>query len=319
MTFGIFHGGVADLPDVLATGIPDQPDQVNEALDLLQGGKHLVVRTYLHFTGKEGEADGSRLPDAADLARYAINGRKLDLVLSNWDCTGNMDQWSRFIEHAIDRFGAFIEYLQICEEPNSFEYPGDGRFEHSVDGVISGVITARARILKRHLPVKVGFNSVPCHTEDDRFWNEMARKIDDTFLNSLDYVGLNMYPDVAEPVRGKVEDAVEQTLTYFRQTTLANARIPASAPMRICEDGWPTGPMRYYTRQADVLEQTIRKVHEISSRININGFGLYCLRDADTANPAYSGQFGIMRDDYSPKLAFETYRQLIEEFGSPLC
>ena len=316
MTFGIFHGGVADLPDVLATGRPDQPDHVNQALDLLQGAKHLVVRTYLRYTGKEGEADGSRLPTAADLARYACNGRKLDLVLSNWDCTGNMKQWSRFIESAIDRFGGFSQYLQICEEPNSFEYPGDGRFEHSVDGVITGVLTARAKIAERGLPVKVGFNAVPSHSEDDRFWSQLARKVDDSFLKSLDYVGLNIYPDVAEPVRGKVEDTVEQILVYFRDTTLANARIPASVPIRICEDGWPTGPMRYYTRQADVLEQTIRKIHELGGRININGFGLYCLRDADTANPAYSGQFGIMRDDYSPKPAFEIYRHLIEEFGS---
>jgi hypothetical protein len=319
MTFGIFHGGVADLPDVLATGIADDPDHVNHALDLLQGGKHLVVRTYLRYTGKEGESDGNRLPEAADLARYARNGRKLDLVLSNWDCTGNMAHWSRFIEQAIDRFGDFVEYLQICEEPNSFEYPGDGRFQHSVDGVISGVKAARAKILERRLPVKVGFNSVPCHSEDDPFWSEMARKIDDSFLKSLDYVGLNMYPDVAEPVRGSVADAVELTLANFRETTLAHARIPVSVPLRICEDGWPTGPMRYYTRQADVLEETIRKVCELSGRLNINGFGLYCLRDADTANPTYSGQFGIMRDDYSPKPSFETFRRLIEEFGGPLC
>ena len=86
--------------------------------------------------------------------------------------------------------------------------------------------------------------------------------------------------------------------------------------MRICEDGWPTGPRRYYTRQAEVIEKTIRKVYELRSRLNINGFGLFCLRDADTANPACSGQFGIMRDDYSPKPAFETYRRLIEELGS---
>jgi hypothetical protein len=316
MTFGIFHGGVADPPEVLATGRPDQPDQVNEALDRLQGGKHLLVRTYLRFTGKAAEADGSRLPSAADLASYARNGRKLDLVLSNWDCTGNRDRWSRFIEQAIDRFGDFTEYLQICEEPNSFEYPGDGRFEHSVDGVITGVATARAKIRERRLPVKVGFNSVPSQGEGDAFWLELAHKADDGFLNSLDYVGLNLYPDVAEPVRGNVDDAVEQMLLYFRETTLANARIPSSVPVRICENGWPTGPQRYYPRQAQVLEQTVRKVYELRSKLNINGFGLFCLRDADTANPAYAGQFGIMRDDYSPKPAFETYRQLIEELGN---
>ena len=41
------------------------------------------------------------------------------------------------------------------------------------------------------------------------------------------------------------------------------------------------------------------------------------LRDADSNNPNLFYQFGLMRDDYTPKPAFETYRQLIAELGTP--
>ncbi len=39
------------------------------------------------------------------------------------------------------------------------------------------------------------------------------------------------------------------------------------------------------------------------------------LRDADSANPDLFHQLGLMRDDYTPKPAFEQYRTLIEELG----
>jgi hypothetical protein len=316
LTFGIYHGGVVESHSALATGKPDQPDEVNRALDHLQSGKHLLVRTYLRFLGDDCGDDWQALPSAADLARYTWNGRKLDLVLSNWDCRGNMAHWAHFIEQAVERYGDYTQCLQICEEPNLYDYPGDGRFQHGVEAVIVGVKTARAKVLELGLPIAVGFNSVPSFNIVDTFWPQLAQMIDDDFLNSLDYVGLNLYVDVAEPVRGKVEDAVEEILVRFRQETLAKARIPGSIPIHICETGWPTGPQRFYTKQAEVVEQIVRKIYEIRSRVNINGFGLFSLRDADTANPGSNGQFGIMRDDYSPKPAFEKYRQLIQELGN---
>jgi hypothetical protein len=54
----------------------------------------------------------------------------------------------------------------------------------------------------------------------------------------------------------------------------------------------------------------------LRGKLNITHYELFSLRDADTANPDLNHQFGIMRDDYSPKPAFESYRKLIEEFGA---
>lgn len=315
LTFGIFHGGVVDTGHELATGKPDSPDEINRALDRLQCGKHLLVRTYLRFTGSDADTQLLEMPSLADLARYTWNGRKLDLVLSNWDATGNMSRWCRFIQHAIERYGEFVQNLQICDEPNRFNYPGDGRFSHAVEAVLSGVHAAREALRKRGLHVDVGFNAVPPDLLNDGFWRGLAKHLDQNFMNAVDYVGLNLYVDVENPLVGDAGLAIEEELKHFRHVSLAEAGIPASIPLHVSEYGWPTGPNRFYTRQSDILESTIRRVHALRNTLNITQFELFSLRDADTANPDISHQFGILRDDYTPKPAFDTYRELIQELG----
>jgi hypothetical protein len=315
LTFGIYHGGVMESHHQLATGKPDSPEQVNRALDRLQSGRHLLVRTFLRFTGTEADAALGDMPGLSELARYTWSGRKLDLVLSNWDRTGNMSRWTSFIERVVGRYGEYVGNLQICEEPNLFEYPGDGRFCYSVEAVVAGVRASREALSRRNLHANVGFNAVPSAVVNDAFWRGLSKHLNASFLNALDYVGINLYPDVVEPLVGEMGHEVEKALTEFRKVSLAKAGVPEIIPLHISENGWPTGPRRFYTRQADMLERVVRKVHELRNTLNITQFGLFSLRDADTANPNVSHQFGIMRDDYEPKPAFETYRQLIQELG----
>ena len=315
LTFGIYHGGVMESQYQLATGKPDSPEEVNRALDRLQSGRHLLVRTFLRFTGTETDTDTGEMPGLPELVRYTWSGRKLDLVLSNWDSTGNMSRWASFIDRVVGRYGEYVGNLQICEEPNRFEYPGDGRFCHSVEAVVAGVRAAREALSRRNLHANVGFNAVPSAVVNDAFWHGLSKHLNTNFLNSLDYVALNLYPDVVEPLVGEMENEVENSLTGFRKVSLAQAGIPEVIPLHISESGWPTGPRRFYTRQADMLERVVRKVYQLRNTLNITQFGLFSLRDADTANPNMSHQFGIMRDDYAPKPAFETYRQLIQELG----
>jgi len=41
-----------------------------------------------------------------------------------------------------------------------------------------------------------------------------------------------------------------------------------------------------------------------------------CYLIIDLTDPDLLSQFGLLRDDYSPKPAFERYRQLIAELGA---
>jgi len=315
LRFGVYMGGVSEAHHELATGKPDIPEEINRALDLLQGDKQFLVRTYLGFTGTEQDAELVDMPSMPDLARYTWRGRKLDLVLSNWDRCCNLAAWVEFIENVIARYGPYIGCLQICEEPNLYDYPGDGRFGCAVDNILTGVKVAHQKLKQRALSASVGFNAVPCSDPNDGFWREIADKMDTAFINALDYVGLNFYPDVAVPLVGDLAKEVTSVLTEFREETLRHVGIPGSVPIHICENGWPTGPYRYYTRQAEFVERSVRAVQDLRGKLNITHYELFCLRDADTANPDLNHQFGILRDDYSPKPAFDVYRELVAELG----
>jgi hypothetical protein len=88
-----------------------------------------------------------------------------------------------------------------------------------------------------------------------------------------------------------------------------------TVPIHITENGWPTGEGRTPERQAGVVETIVRAVHAHRTAFNVTHYQLFALRDGNSANPDLFHQFGIMGDDYAPKPAFETYRELIAELG----
>lgn len=50
-----------------------------------------------------------------------------------------------------------------------------------------------------------------------------------------------------------------------------------------------------------------------TGELNIQEYELFGLRDADTSNQNMFYQFGLLKDDYSPKPSFYTYQKLINE------
>jgi hypothetical protein len=128
-------------------------------------------------------------------------------------------------------------------------------------------------------------------------------------------VGLDFFPDVFRPLpTPDFRSAVEAVVGHFRRT-LSAAEIPATVPIRITENGWPTGPGRPPERQAEVLEAVIRAIHDLASRFNVTHYELFALRDAATGASDTLTEWGLLRADYSPKPAFETYRRLVAEYG----
>ena len=85
----------------------------------------------------------------------------------------------------------------------------------------------------------------------------------------------------------------------------------------MAENGWPTSPDRSYERQVVALETIIRTIHDYRGNYHVKHYQLFDLRDADSSHPDIFSQFGILRDDYTPKPAFEVYRRLIAELGGP--
>ena len=256
-----------------------------------------------------------------DFTRYIHDGRVLDLVLCFHDPAGDVDAWQAFVRERVRRYGPYLGMLQVAEEPNSTGPGGDGPYPNLQQAIAVGVIAAKEEARQHGYRMQIGFNTAPSFSPADPFWTAMGAAVTPEFLAALDYVALDFFPDVFRPLPGgdslqALAQAVGGVIRFYRETSLALGRIPATVPMHIGENGWPTGPTRSYERQAAVLDTIVRTIHAHSAEYNITHYMHFDLRDADSANPDIFYQFGLMRDDYTPKPAFHRYQELIAELGT---
>ncbi|MDP4090255.1 MAG: hypothetical protein Q8930_13415 [Bacillota bacterium] len=324
LTFGIYPLSVAGTPFGLATGPEDNYKKIQLALIDLKGEtKKLLPRNYLIYT-KEWEekmlSNADRFLDAGLIGDLTIgcgdwtNKQESDIQLNNW-----LD----FIRKVINRYGSHLDSLQITNEPNlSFM---EGSKPYILQALVEGVINAKKEVRERNLPIKIGFGSVPeSPAAVPHFWENLAKAGNKTFIDSVDFVGHNFYVDVFEdqPLDlNEITASVEHTLRDLREKNLTAAGIPPSVPIKVAENGWPTGnnPVanieRTYERQSEVLETVIRTIYNLRQELNISHYELFGLRDADSSKEDLFHQYGIMREDYSPKPAYETFKKLIQELG----
>jgi hypothetical protein len=316
LTFGIYPGMTGTEAGFIGAAQHD-PGRTAEAVCRLQGdpGRPFLVRVYALYEGKG--RDEYLTP--ADVTRYVGGGRRLDYVLCYRSPDGDLDDWARFVREAVGRHGPHLGALQVTEEPNNPDAAtgGNGGFPGVRQAIIDGVIAAGDEARRQGLGVQVGFNACPTFNPGDDFWPDVASRVGPAFLDALDYVGLDFFPDVFRPVPFTgLREAVLSVLSHFRAVNLAAGGIPASVPIRVTEHGWPTGPGRPDERQAAVLETVVRAVHEVRGAVNVTHYEFFALRDGNSSNPGMGYQFGLLRDDYAPKPAFDRYRELIAELGA---
>lgn len=316
-TFGIYPGSAVGIPASeggLAIGSPDIASRICEALDDLQPqGKSFVVRAYVQYIGK-GQ---SVWPTPEDARQYVSDTRKLDFVLCYRAIDDPLENWIRYIEETVQQYGSDLISLQITEEPNSKEAGGDAISPDVRPALIAGVLAAKEEIRRLGLSIRVGFSTTIIFDSNDDFWPEIGRLGGSAFVAALDYVALDFFPDVFVPLPPNVvlSDGVRGVLHQFRHVNLPKAGIPATLPIHIGENGWPTSPTRSYTRQAEILDAIIRAVYEHRETFNIRGYTYFNLRDTNSTNPDIFYQFGLLRDDYSPKPAYAAFKKLVAELS----
>ncbi len=283
---------------------PDDFGKINHALDTLQGNKEqFFVRLYLQYVGAGQWKDN-------DIEKYINSPRKINLVLQYQSQIYNLNDWIETIKLVLDKYAKHLEAIQITEEPNLYHVPViDGCMPHVREALVNGAIEAKKYIVSKNLNVKVGFNAVPNFNPTGDFWEAIYNLGGEKFVESLDFVGLDFFPDVFRPVAadgqpGDLVSSVVYILDKFCNIDLQKANIPFSVPIVIAENGWPTARSRSYERQSQVLETIIRTVFDNRSNFNITQYQLFCLRDSDSGVEDIFYQFGILKDDYSPKPAF---------------
>jgi hypothetical protein len=318
LIFGIYPGGSTGFGSGQAI-TADDPARIHEALDHLQADHSpFLVRGYLPYTGSFSATQALAIKTPGAVEHYLQDRRKLDLVLQFRQ--PDLDGWLTFIRQAIRRYHSMLATLQITEEANVTVTPEvDGCIPQVREALVRGVITAKEEIQHSGLNIQVGFNAAPSFDPADDFWPAISTLGGQSFLDALDYIGFDFFPDVFRPLSDAKEAtlraAVAGVLSHFRNVNLAVGKIPQTYPIHITEHGWPTGPARSPERQAEVVELVLRTIHEHRKQFNITHYEHFALRDANSSNPDLLAQFGLLRDDYSPKPAFERYCQLIAELG----
>ena len=313
--FGVYPGAAAgDDAGGLASGVPDDPASVHAALDDLQGpdATPLLVRCYAPFMDDAG-------PGRTDIAAparaesYAVNGRRLDLVLQYRSASGDVEGYVAFVRNAVQRYGAITRTVQITEEPNvTGNAMLDGDYPDVLHAIAAGVQAANSEARCRGFDhLRIGTNTTPLFGPSAGFYMELVKAGGAALVDGLHYIGLDMFPDVFRSVGDHtIRAATAGLLRHHRRNVLAPAGL-GHLPLHVTEHGWPTGQDRPADRQASVIRDVIETVLEHKDALNIATYELFSLRDADSSNPDLFHQFGIMTDAYLQKPAYRVFKDLL--------
>ncbi|MEU4670297.1 hypothetical protein AB0F91_20470 [Amycolatopsis sp. NPDC023774] len=308
MTFGIWPGVIdADLVELKPLSCPpEDPGATLAALKELQGAApHFYVRCYRHFGNK-----WSRTPERPGL--YAGEGRLIDLVACYQGREPEPDGFADFVRQAVRDVAAWGGgKVQVGEELN-VPAPLDGGSPGCFEAVGADVAATFDECERLGADVGIGVNSAG--PADPAFWRQLASAIGPDHLARLDFVGLDLFPDVFRRIpHDRLAAAVTLLLKGFRSVT-TDVGVLSATPIHITETGWPTGGDRAEATQRVVLETVAQSI--LDSDVGVAAYELFGLRDS-RSDAGWASGFGLLRDDYSPKPAFPAVRDFIRRTIRP--
>lgn len=259
--------------------------------------------------------------------RYARRGYLVELQLRYHprpEQEGDIDAWVRFVDRVVRKFGAnpAVRAIQVTNEVNFFPVApdaSDSYYAGAREALVRGVIAAkRTAVRLGYDQLRIGFNWA-YRTDPDReqaFWTEIGALAGERFVDSLDWVGLDAYPGTIFPPLETppdgYRDGMVNAMSSLRECYLPLAAIPASVPIHVEENGYPTlEPARSYAEQAEAMRQMVGAVDEFRGNYNVTDYRWFDLRDHRTSSTNFQHQYGLLRDDYTPKPAFAVYRDLV--------
>src|SRR4051794_20578700 len=326
LTFGIYPGGQAgQIAGPPADPKPDDPAAIDAALDNLRGGarRPFVAHLYLSFTTGADQEELIRRAEQ-QIARHAAHGVAAELVLAYRPAGRRGDPDVRdfvaFTRAMVRRLGPSLKAIQVMNEVNNGLSPdaSDGAYPGARDALPQAIVAAADEKRKGSLErLEIGMNWFYRLTPDHEtaFWQELGQKGGPELARALDWVGLDAYPGTFFPPGNRYREAMVNAMSALRDCYMPLAGLAATTPIHVGENGYPTGPGRPDAEQATAADQMIRAVSDFRGNYNVTDYRWFDLRDGDSANPSFQQQYGLMRDDYTPKPAFETYRRLIAELG----
>ena len=327
LRMGIYPGGPAgQLGPVPAPSVPEDQAKIFEALEKLRPpAGPFAVHLYRAYMTPEREADDEqehrRLVDL-----YTSRGYAVEIVI-RYRRDNDPGGFAEFVRGVVRRFGGnpLVQGFQVTNEVNLTFSPdsSDGAYAGSRDALIQGVIAAKdeARRLG-YAHSQIGFNWV-YRTDpgnERMFWEYLGSAGGERFVKSLDWVGMDAYPGTFFPPRAAPSttgDLMVHALSTLRKCSMPLAGIPDSVPIHVEENGYPTGPDRSYEDQRIAAEMMLDAVEAYALVYGVTDYFWFDLRDADSSSPNFQQQYGVMRDDYTPKPAFDVLRDRFARMTVP--
>ena len=300
LTFGIYPGGYAGGGST--DGKPDDPAKIRAAIATLQGHQpRFLIRDYIDCSTSFPD------PEFTDLGP----GRRLDLVITyNGESPA---AWADCVRQKVLLYGPFTATISVTLEANIAQTPDPA----TISALVNGVIVAKKRANEvGYRWLGIGFDEVAFgYFPATAFWHALASTGGPEFARSVDYVGIDTYPDVPFPgvPSGPIDLAafIGKALDTVRNTEMPIAGLGASVPIRVSENGWATSATRTPEQQQQALTTEINAINADRAQYNVLSYELFALRDDVTGSANIFDQFGIMTDDYVPKPMFLAYQQLI--------
>ena len=200
--FGIYPGGESGSDEGVLSGPADDPAKIEAAIALLQGAAPcFVIRAYELFADP-GSAGHGPQQSPANYSNYLHDGRLLDLVIKYQSRSANLDGYVDFVRELVREHGDHLYSIQVTEEASFTTGPEciDGPYPKVREALVRGVLAAKEEARQRGLSLKVGFNSTPTFGPSAEFWPALLNIGGERFADSVDYVGLDFFPDVFRPV-----------------------------------------------------------------------------------------------------------------------
>ncbi len=239
---------------------------------------------------------------------------------------GDMAAWAGYVRTAARILGKrpSVKALTITNEANFPISPNtsDGSYSGVLQAIVTGVTAARRELDRIGRPdVELGFSFawrwVP--TADEQFWQQLGSLATPEFRRALDYVGLQIYPGLVFPPASTPAAAGSDTveaLTLLRSCYLPLGGFGPDVDLWVTENGYATNLGRTEADQDTALRTTLDAVHRYSGTLGVTDYRWFNLRDNVSTGTGLFDAVGLLRDDYSEKPAFVTYRSEIQALGT---
>ena len=303
--------------------VPQDKRKRDRRLSELRGNRPMTVRLNRLF-----QSDGrAGIEHFARLARhFGKLGFDVELQVRYHPSPardGDIGAWLDYVRRVVRAFGPneHVVSLQITNEVNIDFSPNtsDGAYAKAVEALARGVPAAKREAKRRGFDqLTTGFNYAWRFGDADAdFWRAVGAAGGERLRRATDWVGVDAYPGTfVPPAIANPGDALLEAVAQVRECYMPLAGFGRRTPIHLEELGYPTGPGRTEAAQLEALDRFVHTLNRYRGTYGITKVNWFGLRDNNSAGPNFQSYFGLLRDDYSRKPAFDAYRRLIRKLGA---